>query len=390
MNTRRALVPFLIVSFGFACGGTAMDSPGSGGSPASGQGGSSESGGVTSAGGSSAAGGVLGSGGAGTGGVLGSGGSATTGGTKSGTGGVTGGKGGSRTGGTVTGGVTGSGVGGISGTGGCPTIGACPAIGCLYGELPNPNPCGCPICAPAPDAGTIKDASSDLCIALPCALPICGPGYVIVTPPCGCGTCVPVDGGQPDAIVCTPQPCPQVKCAPGAVPTLDACGCTVCGFPDAGTDTGKLACVGLDECSCLATKGCAPIAESCYCPTQCTGAVCVCGGGRFLGCAPTDLNTCTAAKARVGSLCPQLKGATWDGLCQQSDSACVTKCLDEVTSCGDLSCSMCEACDCASDAFMRCRGACPKTLSTARQARLNRVPQSPAEDSGRRERCPAG
>ena len=35
---------------------------------------------------------------------------------------------------------------------------ACPAIACVGGTHPNPDPCGCPLCGPAPDAGVAKDA----------------------------------------------------------------------------------------------------------------------------------------------------------------------------------------------------------------------------------------
>ena len=143
------------------------------------------------------------------------------------------------------------------------------------------------------------------------------------------------------------------------------CGCPTCEPVDAGTETGKTACSGLSECACSATLGCTVISNDCYCRyPQCSPyGACYCGGGIFLGCAPTDLSTCTAAKARVASLCPGLSGATFDGLCQASDSACVTKCLNEVDDCGDISCSMCEVCDCPSDAFMRCRASCRKLLS---------------------------
>jgi hypothetical protein len=37
----------------------------------------------------------------------------------------------------------------------------CPTMACTYGYLPNPEPCGCPICAPHPDAGiTCADAKA--------------------------------------------------------------------------------------------------------------------------------------------------------------------------------------------------------------------------------------
>jgi hypothetical protein len=178
-----------------------------------------------------------------------------------------------------------------------------------------------------PEAGGIdgpRDASVDVCLALPCALPSCAAGFAIVTHPCGCPTCEPVD---------------------------------------AGVDTGKLACVGLDECACLASNSCAVVSDACYCPfPQCGAGACDCGGGKFIGCAPAGLDTCAAAKSRVASMCPTLKGATFDGLCQQTDTACVTKCLNDVTACGEVGCSFCEACDCFTDPFMKCVSTCRNAL----------------------------
>ena len=376
-KVKGALVFALVASLGLGCGGKGLKSSGAGGTAAGGQSGTSSSDGAFGSGGSGTggvaaggAGGFLqGSGGSVSGGTIGTGGSPSSGGRSgSNAGGSAGGeRGGSNAGGTVTGGKggsnTGGSAGGTSGAGGtmCALV-ACPAIGCLYGELPNPDPCGCPICA-SPDAGTVKDAATDTCVHPPCAsYPVCGVGYEVVTPACGCPTCVPVDAGQSDAIVCPPIGCPTVACANGT--TRDLCGCFIC-VEDAGTDAAKLACIGLDECTCGKTSGCASIAEACYCPyPQCgNDGACICGGGQFIGCAPANLATCTAAKARVATLCPQLKGATFTGLCQQTDSACVTKCLNDATSCTDVFCSFCEGCDCASDAFMACRAKCTAALT---------------------------
>jgi hypothetical protein len=76
-----------------------------------------------------------------------------------------------------------------------------------------------------------------------------------------------------------------------------------------------------------------------------------------------QLGTCAAAKARVAGLCPDISGATFDDLCQQSDAGCITKCLNDVTSCGDVRCSFCEICDCAGDAFATCRSKCRSALA---------------------------
>ena len=343
----------LVATLGLACSGTGLGAsvPGKGG-----QSGSSASGGTGS-------GGVLAEGGSG-GASQASGGSAA-GGTTS-TGGIlaAGGRGGSNAGGSAAGGA-----GGAGGATSCSTLVACPAIACLYGNIPNPDPCGCPICA-GPDAGIVKDASPDgPCLAPPCALPLCGPGQVMVTPTCGCATCVSVDGGQTDAVVCPPVNCPAIKCTVGIVPSPDPCGCPTCAPVDAGPDTKadatKLACVDLDECSCMAANNCRVLSDACYCPfPQCGSGACVCGGGKFLGCAPTNLATCADAKARVGTLCPRLSGATFDNLCSQTNTACTTKCSNDVASCGDVGCAFCEACDCATDNFLTCIGKCNAGVAT--------------------------
>jgi hypothetical protein len=341
MKEIKGAFAFLLAgSLGLACSGSGLTSQGQGGQ-----------------GGSDAVGGTLGSGG--SGGAAGSnagGGSVSfggRGGSNAGGGSVSfGGRGGSNAGGSAS--------GGSSGTGGttCPPI-ACPAIACLYGEVPNPDPCGCPICAPR-DAGVPGDAAPDACLALPCVYPVCSVGHQVMTPPCGCPTCVPVDAGQPDLNVCPPIVCPAMKCAYGIVPSTDPCGCPTCApSQDAGTETGRPACVGLDECTCASTSGCSVIAEPCYCQfPQCGSGACFCGGGRYIGCAPVDLASCDSAKARVSALCPQLSGPTFDNLCAGTDTNCITKCLNDVTSCGDVSCSFCEGCDCATDPYLTCVGKC--------------------------------
>ena len=357
-KTNGAFAFLLAGSLGLACGGTGLQS-GSGGSGALGgavgSGGSvwGSGGAITGgAGGSLGGGGQQNLGGSAAGGVIGSGGSVSSGGAAGSNAGgsVAGGRGGSRAGGSVSAGgrgganaggavaggrggtnAGGSATGGTSGAGGtiCPPI-ACPTIGCLYGELPNPDPCGCPICA-SPDAG-VKDTG----------IP-------------------PADVSQPETIICPPIACPAIRCAYGLVPSPDPCGCSTCAPPpDAGADTGKLACVGLDECTCADTPGCSVMAEACYCPfPQCGAGACFCGGGRYIGCAPVELASCDSAKARVFALCPTLAGPTFDGLCAPSDdTVCITECLNEVTSCTDLFCTFCEGCDCATDRFSSCVAGC--------------------------------
>jgi hypothetical protein len=359
----------LVASLGLGCNDSGLKTQGPG---KGGQGGSTASGGVPGSGGSGT-GGVATGGAGGLGGSYQSSGGSMAGGTIGTGGGANyGGGGSSHAGGSASGGrggsnAGGSASGGTSGTGGtiCPPI-ACPGFVCPGGFAPNPDPCGCPIC-PIRDAGSGTDTPPDAeCIAMPCALPLCQPGYVIVTPTCGCPACVPMDAGQPDAIICPPIACPAIGCVGGTVPNPEPCACPICAPADAAVETSKPACVGLDECACHATSGCRAIAgPPCYCPPpECTPTVlCACGGGKFIGCAPANLATCADAKARVAGLCPSLNGPTFDSLCDQSDSACITECLNEVTSCSDVYCTFCEACDCATDPFMSCRGKCNSSLA---------------------------
>ena len=146
--------------------------PATGGGMAGAGGGTGGAGGVTggtsSAGGghSTGTGGATGMGG-GTAGIDagvdgatgGSGGASARAGSSGGGSGGTGAAGGS--GGTIgTGGVGVGGAGGAKG-GACGTVCTpivCPALACVGGYQPNPDPCGCPICAPNLDGGMAKDA----------------------------------------------------------------------------------------------------------------------------------------------------------------------------------------------------------------------------------------
>jgi len=347
----------LVGLLGTGCGDSTLKSQGLGDSAAGGQSGAASSGGATGLGGA-------------------------------------GGKGGANTGGKASGGS--GGAGGAA----CDPI-ECVPLNCPNGIVPNPsNPCGCSVCAPS-DASASKDASPDACLALPCLSLPCPSGQISAEQPCACPICVFPDAGQADTPIC-PRLCAAVRCAYGTVrdpvcgcetcigpdatkdggtdlcPLLPCallacaagytvvthgCGCSTCEPVDAGTDTGKLDCVDLDECGCMASDSCTVISDACYCPfPQCGSGSCVCGGGKFIGCAPVALDTCAAAKSRVASMCPTLKGATFDGLCQQTDSACNTECLNKVTTCGEASCTFCEACDCEGDAFMGCVLSCKNAL----------------------------
>jgi hypothetical protein len=245
----------------------------------------------------------------------------------------------------------------------CPPT--CPAAKCAYGTIF--DSCGCPNCV-LPDAGagdaTTKDAPADVCPALPCAYPLCPAGYSVVDHPCACPTCEPVDAGQSDGRVCPPIACPDIMCAGGMVPNpSDPCGCPVCG--PLGTDAGRSDCAGLDECSCRQVNGCGVIAETCYCPYPKCGpnGACICGGGKFVGCAPVQLTNCAAAKARVAAMCPSLSGQTFATVCDGADSLCATKCLDDATACSDVRCSFCDSCDCVADPFSACLAKCKTALA---------------------------
>jgi hypothetical protein len=244
----------------------------------------------------------------------------------------------------------------------CPPT--CPAARCAYGTVPEPL-CGCPICI-EPDAGSGKDGSADACVPPLCDAISCPVGYVVTPHACSCPTCEAVDAGQPEVGGCRPIECADLACPTRLFPNpADPCACPICAPPDAGADTRAVGCAGFDECTCVAANGCAVITNTCYCPyDRCLqGGACGCGGGKFLGCAPVQLGTCAAAKARVAGLCPDISGATFDDLCQQSDAGCITKCLNDVTSCGDVRCSFCEICDCAGDAFATCRSKCRSALA---------------------------
>jgi len=159
--------------------------------------------------------------------------------------GISSGFGGTTGAGGVGAGKTGGAGGGTGGASGCPLI-ACPALACVGETQPNPDPCGCPICAPTPDAGVAKDAGGQdtrICLALPCAPPLCPGGYVTDPDPCGCPICAPTpdagvakDADGADARrICPLIACPGIACLGGYVPNPDPCGCPLCGpAPDAG------------------------------------------------------------------------------------------------------------------------------------------------------------
>jgi hypothetical protein len=253
----------------------------------------------------------------------------------SGTGGASGGTGSSgATGGS--GGVGGVGSGG-TGTGG--TVSCLPPlcfIPACAGELqPNPNdPCGCPICVPNPDAGIAKDAGSPdspICLgpAPPCVAPpkTCPAGSQLVSPPCGCTGCMPVDGGasdagKPDAPVICNVMCPMMACTYGYLPNPEPCGCSSCApAPDAGTakdaqdadtrtpllhrsagatcPTGRGP--GLSICDCTVSDGrCLCVAGECGQDSNCTAGI----SGRCLWGGPPLTTACSYDTCFSDADCP--------------------------------------------------------------------------------------
>jgi hypothetical protein len=195
-------------------------------------------------------------------------------------GGTAGGLGGTTGAGGVGAGETGGAGGGTGGTSGCPPI-ACPAFGCVGVTHLDPDPCGCPVCGPAPDAGPAKDAGGQdtrICLALPCAPPLCPGGYVTDPDPCGCPVCATdggtvTDGGKKDAApICPPINCPMLACTGGYVASPDPCGCPTCAPPDAGVakDAGradtKPVCLPVACPAIACVGGTHPNPDPCGCP----------------------------------------------------------------------------------------------------------------------------
>jgi hypothetical protein len=142
-------------------------------------------------------------------------------------------------GGTV-GGVGAGGAGG--GTGGTCLSNFCIMPFCAGEFQPNPDPCGCDICVPSPDAGVTKDGGPDVCLAISCAATICPEGYQLEPQRCGCPICVPMsdagiakDGGGPDLPACPEQVDCLFNCSTGYESNPEPCGCSICAPPpDAG------------------------------------------------------------------------------------------------------------------------------------------------------------
>lgn len=135
------------------------------------------------------------------------------------------------------------------------------------------------------------------------------------------------------------------------------------------------ACIGKGECDCYNSRAaCQPITEICWCPTQCNGQLCACGGGKFHACAPKESNcnptvtcrpagritpqdargcvdcsyqaTCPQAAEALRAGCPT-RAARLTGLSCDRAPECVTRCINDLKTCDDIGCGLCLACGCA-------------------------------------------
>ena len=92
---------------------------------------------------------------------------------------------------------------------------------------------------------------------------------------------------------------------------------------DASVDENATPCPELDECACLQRSDCQVVSESCWCPfPKCADGACICGGGRFWGCAPVENH------------CPRTVDCKGDaGPTGADDRACFS-CLDDAGASG--------------------------------------------------------
>jgi hypothetical protein len=153
-----------------------------------------------------------------------------------------------------------------------------------------------------------------------------------------------------------------------------AAGCgsgTLGGGPD-GATPNNAACSTLGACGCMAASDrCVSRTEACWCPSECAPEiVCVCGGGRFLGCedkASTTTMGCSAALAGVQQTCAGQPFVGYIGeLCSRPNPVCVADCLTRITSCSEIDCGFCPVCDCAAPATPSPFAACLESCSVLR------------------------
>jgi len=138
-----------------------------------------------------------------------------------------------------------------------------------------------------------------------------------------------------------------------------------------GGSTPTGACSTLSGCECLAASDrCVPRSEACWCPTECfPGSVCVCGGGKFLGCENKAVaGSCASELSAVQAKCAGQPFVQYiANICANpnSASACVAGCLANLRntgSCSEIDCGFCTVCDCAGPAgvspFASCLANC--------------------------------
>jgi len=365
---------------GSSNGGTAAG--GAGGLGTSGGGGST--GGATGNGGTTTTdtGAVSGGGSGPSGGRAGGGGTITmTGGTRSGSGGVAGGVGSS------AGGMG----GGNGGTTICPSI-ACLLPACLYGTLPSSSPCGCPTCAPPPDAGAALDAPVEdahkadgpaVCTAA-CVLPNCPSGTVKGPPPCSCPMCAPIDAGQASdgpmadgPMICAGIACPMIDCLNGDVPSPTPCGCPTCAPVDAGDGSGVgAACGGANDPACASGTHCEWSDKLCgsrthgACVSFPGGVTCGISAAPVCGCDGKNYpSPCEAARAGVdissNTSCPEPTGLFRCGwsYCEHNLQYCHAQVGGAITNPGIYACNALPAA-CGGVPSCACVAASPMICST--------------------------
>ena len=334
---------------------------GAGGLGTSSDGGST--GGVTGSGGTTTtnSGGAAGGGGSGlSGGRAGGGTTTTTGGARSGSGGMAGGSGSSA-------GGSGGWNGGTGGTTICPAI-TCLLPACQYGTLPSTSPCGCPTCAPPPDAGAPFDAPIEdahradgptVCTAA-CVLPNCPSGTVKGPPPCSCPICAPIDAGRASdgpiadgPIICAGIACPMIACLNGYVPSPTPCGCPTCAPADAGAGSGVgAACGGANDPACASGTHCEWSDKLCgarthgACASFPGGVACSISAEPVCGCDGKNYaSPCEAARAGVdissNASCPEPTGLFRCGwsYCQHSVQYCHAQVGGAITNPGSYACN---------------------------------------------------
>jgi hypothetical protein len=169
---------------------------------------------------------------------------------------------------------------------------------------------------------------------------------------------------------CTPRSeacwCPT-ECYPDSI--ID-CVCGGGRFLSCGDNGTPRPCSELGACDCLAASDrCTPRAEACWCPTECNGNVCVCGGGQFLACENKAVaGSCAAELSAVQAKCAGQSFVSFiANLCDGTGTkaTCTAACLANLKttgSCSEIDCGFCTLCDCAAPTmpspFATCLAAC--------------------------------